>query len=137
MNDKFESLATELDIPHDYEKVPSVIRERLEALETIDGQEFEVARDNLLDIIKMGGDAMTDLYSLSNQTQSARYYESLTELMRVLIEANHKILELKKMDGQIRGRASHDITPSGPTNIIAVGSTAEMLEMLAKARKNK
>lgn len=126
---KFDSLADVLDVEPDYVRVPSVIREKLERITDPEDLEYMIARMNLIEIMKEGGDAISDLKSLALQTQSARYYEALTEMLKTMITAQREMMEIKKIDTDMKKDGDND--PQGKTtNNILVCSTSELIDMI-------
>lgn len=132
---KHDDLATALEVSPEYEPLPaSALRERLDAV-TDEDTEYQIARASMIEIMKTGADAMQELQSLAGQTQSARYFEALTELMKTMIQGNKDMMEMKKLDLEINQPADpKDITPHN--NIVMVGSTAELMQMIAEKRKS-
>ena len=130
---KFDALADTLDMEPDYVRMPSIIREKLEEITDPEDLEYQIARMNLIELMKEGGDALADLKSLALQTQSARYYEALTEMMKTMISAQREMMEIKKID---RDMSKDDEPKKNPTNNILVCSTTDLIDMI-NANKNK
>ena len=131
MSDKFEHISNSLEISPEFEKLPSEMKNRLNELVELDGQEYQIARDNILDVLKVGSESMVDLQSLAMQTQDARYFRVLNELLQTLISAQRELMEMKKIEHEIlsgKEKDMKDITPKN--NIIMVSSTAELAKLL-------
>jgi hypothetical protein len=125
---KFDALAEVLDVEPDYVRVPSVIRDKLEEITDPSDREYEIARMNLIELMKEGGDAISDLKSLALQTQSARYYEALTEMLKTMITAQREMMEIKKLNASMK---EDDSPPGkGATNNILVCSTTDLIDMI-------
>ena len=127
---KFEALEQALDLEPDFHQIPSEITERLNAVTNADGQEYEIARDNLFSIMKVGGQALSDLQSLAMQTQHPRMFEVLTELMKTMMQGQRELLEIKKLDNDINNKS--EAASQQPVNNILVCTPAELMQMINK-----
>lgn len=133
MDNEDGELAHTLDIDADYQRLPSEIKERLDALTNSEGKEFEIAKDNLFSLMKLGGDALSDLGSLAMQSQHPRMFEVFTELTKTMIQAQRELMEMKKLDVDIKakeGNTKPNDSEGGTTNNILVCSTSELMAML-------
>ena len=89
----------------------------------------EFARKNMRDLISNGNQALTELASVANQSESQRAYEVLATMMKNLAEMNKDLLELQKRKKEL---APQSETSKG-VNIdkaVFVGSTNELLKMI-------
>jgi hypothetical protein len=71
------------------EKMPTPGREMVE-------QDFESARQNLLSIIKNGQAAIEQLSLLADQSQNDKHYAALSALMKTVVDANEKLLDIQQ-----------------------------------------
>ena len=127
---KFEALEQALDVEPDFQSIPSEITDRLNAVVNADGKEYEIARDNLFSIMKVGGQALSDLQSLAMQTQHPRMFEVLTELMKTMMQGQRELLEIKKLDNDINNKSEEG--SKQPVNNILVCTPAELMQMINK-----
>lgn len=97
--------------------------------------DFEYARENLMDVIGKGQEALFDLMDVARQSQHPRAYEVLSTMMNTLVGANKDLLDLqakkKKLLEQDPSADSQQVT-----NNLFVGSTAELQKMLDQRRNN-
>lgn len=98
-------------------------------------KDFEYARENLMDVIEKGQEALFDMMDVARQSQHPRAYEVISTLMTTLVGANKDLLELqgkkkKLMDADPAANAQQ------VTNNLFVGSTAELQKMLDQRRNN-
>lgn len=96
----------------------------------IDG-DYKFARDNLRSIINNGQIVLNELTSIASISESPRAFEVLTNLMKMLTEANKDLLEIQKRVQDLREESGAK-TPQNVTNAMFVGSTKDLQEMLKK-----
>lgn len=125
--------------------LPAMTREANElVLNTIDSSamsDFEKARENVIDLIETGQNALQDLLQVASASQHPRAFEVATNLIKTLVDANKDLLELQS---KIRDISAHPGSPAsnhsgGPkvqNNLIINGTTAEIQKILA-GLKNK
>jgi hypothetical protein len=97
--------------------------------------DFDYARENLMDVIEKGQEALFDLMDVARQSQHPRAYEVLSTMMNTLVGANKDLLELqgkKKKLLEIEPEANNQQV----TNNLFVGSTAELQKMIDQRRNN-
>jgi flagellar biosynthesis regulator FlbT len=58
--------------------------------------DFETARANLLAIVEAGQISIESLAQLADQSQNDKYYLALAALMRTIVDANEKLLDIQK-----------------------------------------
>lgn len=125
MNDK---IAQSLGVtPLETEQQPVVIEQT--PVET----DYEYARGRMITIIEKGSEALDDALNLAQQSQTARAYEVVSDLVKTLAQTNKDLLELMKQKKEL------EIDNGGPktvNNNLFVGSSAELLALLKKQEKN-
>ena len=97
--------------------------------------DFEYARENLMDVIGKGQEALFDLMDVARQSQHPRAYEVLSTMMTTLVGANKDLLDLqakKKKLLEVEPEANNQQV----TNNLFVGSTAELQKMIDQKRNN-
>ena len=62
-------------------------------------EDFETARNNLLEIIEVSRKSMDELALLCEQSQNDKYYAALSTLLKTYVDANEKLL---KLQGDVR-----------------------------------
>jgi len=110
--------------PLDQEILPAEVKPIIENNTAED--DFEVARNNLLNIIDKGNTALDGILSVADQSQHPRSYEVVSTLIKTLADANKDLLDLSKKKKEIIGRQE----PQTINNNLFVGSTAELQKML-------
>ena len=97
--------------------------------------DFDYARENLMDVIGKGQEALFDLMDVARQSQHPRAYEVLSTLMNTMVGASKDLLEL-----QAQKKKLLDTKPEANieqvTHNLFVGSTAELQKMLDQRRNN-
>lgn len=97
--------------------------------------DFQYARENLMDVIEKGQEALFDMMDVARQSQHPRAYEVISTLMTTLVGANKDLLDL-----QSKKKKLLEIDPNANTqqvtNNLFVGSTAELQKMLDQRRNN-
>jgi len=58
--------------------------------------DYEYARQNLYDIIEKGNDALEHIVDIAKQSESARAFEVVTNLIKTMADANKDLLNLAK-----------------------------------------
>lgn len=58
--------------------------------------DFELARTNLMDTIANAQEAIATVMQLADQSQSPRFYEVLSSLLKTSVDANKELLALQK-----------------------------------------
>lgn len=97
--------------------------------------DFDYARENLMDVIGKGQEALFDLMDVARQSQHPRAYEVLSTMMTTLVGANKDLLDLqakKKKLLEVEPEANNQQV----TNNLFVGSTAELQKMIDQRRNN-
>ncbi len=96
--------------------------------------DYEFARGHMLSIIKKGSEALDDALNLAQQSQSARAYEVVSDLVKTLAQTNKDLLDLMKQKKDLE--ADSGGAPKTINNNLFVGSSAELLAMLKQQDKN-
>jgi hypothetical protein len=97
--------------------------------------DFDYARENLIDVIGKGQEALFDLMDVARQSQHPRAYEVLSTLMNTMVGASKDLLELQAKKKKLMEEDPAANTQQ-VTNNLFVGSTMELQKMLDQ-RKNK
>jgi hypothetical protein len=92
-------------------------------------QDFDYARENLMDVINKGQDALFDMMDVARQSQHPRAYEVLSTLMNTIVSANKDLLDLQSKKKKLL-EEDPTASPQQVTNNLFVGSTAELQKYL-------
>jgi len=98
--------------------------------------DFDYARENLMDVIGKGQEALFDLMDVARQSQHPRAYEVLSTLMNTMVGASKDLLELQAKKKKLL-EAEPDANNQQVTNNLFVGSTAEQQKMNDQRRNNR
>jgi hypothetical protein len=101
---------------------------------TQEEMDFDTARDNLLQIVKMTQKSLESLSELANTSQNHRAYEVLGKLVDSAVSANKEFLGLQNTKQEIKYKKTTLLNPSQPQIInqtaIFHGSTADLQKLL-------
>lgn len=96
-------------------------------------KDYEYTRANLYSIIEKGQDAINSVLELAQETETARAYEVVGQLIKNVSDATDKLLDLQKKikDLDENGRSSKGGGPRSVTNnAVFVGSTTELVKFM-------
>jgi hypothetical protein len=112
------------------QKLPSgKITEVLPAIKAEKNNDYEYARTNLYSIIEKGTNALDDIIDIAKQSESARAFEVVTNLIKTMTEANKDLLSLAKTKKEL-DRDENIPEKQVTNNNLFVGSSAELLKMI-------
>ena len=72
--------------------LPAVIEKKITTQADAD---FEFARENMMDVINKGQEALYDLIDVARQSQHPRAYEVLATMMNTMVGASKDLLDLQ------------------------------------------
>jgi hypothetical protein len=97
-------------------------------------KDYEYTRGNYYSLIEKGQEAIDDLMDIAQQSQSARAYEVVGQMIKnvgdvtdKLIDLQHKMKKLKEEDTK---------GPSTVNNSVFIGSTADLQKLLKQGLMN-
>jgi hypothetical protein len=100
-------------------------------------EDFTFARANMREVIQNGSDAIERMAQIADQSQNARDFEVLSNLMTTVVNASEKLLRIQKAIREIdRTDEPHNEEAKQVTNNLFVGSTTELQKILSDL-KNK
>lgn len=103
----------------------------------------EISADNDFDAIRLNLTEVTDnlrdnvlpeLIQVASSSQRADHYRAVADIAKTIVEANKALIDLNTKKVEITG-----VKPTQPINqnVLVVGSTAELLELLRDAKIKK
>ena len=95
-------------------------------------RDYKYARQNFIDIIEKGAEALEELMDVARQSQHPRAYEVLATTMKTLIDANKDLVEMSRKNNP----EPEDTTSSKITNNLFVGSTNDLQQILRDMRND-
>lgn len=112
--------------------LPSVIENKASTQVEAD---FELARENMIEVINKGQEALFDLIDVARQSQHPRAYEVLSTMMNTMVGASKDLMDLQAKKKKILEN-DPEATPQQVTNNLFVGSTTELQKMIGSMRNN-
>ena len=118
------------------EKVEEVSPKDVEIIES-EGRDqdlevdYEKTRAKYYELLDKGTEALEGMLEVAKQTDEARAYEVVGQLLKNTSEVNREIVELQKRMEEIKV-IDKKIKPSKVTNALFVGSTADLQKMIKK-----
>jgi hypothetical protein len=106
--------------------LPAVIEKKIITQADAD---FEFARENMMDVINKGQEALYDLIDVARQSQHPRAYEVLATMMNTMVGASKDLLDLQAKKKKLL-EDDPSASPQQVTNNLFVGSTAELQKYL-------
>jgi hypothetical protein len=95
-------------------------------------EDFEFARTNIIDTINDSKEAIAEMINVAKLSQHPRSYEVLANMMKMQIESNKDLLELRKSKKELSNEDS-----GGPTTVNnnLIMSTAEVLKLIGQKKE--
>ena len=93
--------------------------------------DYEKTRAKYYELLDKGTEALEGMLEVAKQTDEARAYEVVGQLLKNTSEVNREIVDLQKRMEEIKN-IDKKIGPSTVTNALFVGSTAELQKMIKK-----
>lgn len=112
------------------ENLPAVVEKKMTTQVDAD---FEYARENMMEVINKGQEALFDLMDVARQSQHPRAYEVLATMMNTMVGASKDLLDLQAKKKKIM-EDDPTASPQQVTNNLFVGSTAELQKYLKQNR---
>jgi len=98
---------------------------------------YETAKGNMEQILDVGQQAVGELYELAKLSQDPRVYRVFTELISAMTTANKELMEIKKVDTEVKEIERVKDQPQTINQNLFVGSTAELSKFLEGIKKNE
>jgi hypothetical protein len=111
-------------------KINNENNSQIENLTTDIRKDYEYARGNMYSIIEKGQEALNNALELAQETESARAYEVVGQLIKNVSDTTEKLIDLQKKLKDIEDDSSSKKGPTNVTNALFVGSTTELSKML-------
>lgn len=115
------------------ENLPAVVEKKMTTQVNAD---FEYARENMMEVINKGQEALFDLMDVARQSQHPRAYEVLATMMSTMVGASKDLLDLQAKKKKIL-EDDPSATPQQVTNNLFVGSTAELQKYLKQQKSDE
>ena len=100
-----------------------------------DGKDDEIdynyARENYYNLIERNQDAVEEMLEIAKQSENARAFEVVGQLIKSGLDANEALMKLHKTKKELNVEKG----PTQVTNALFVGSTAELQKLLKSKLK--
>ena len=96
-------------------------------------KDLEYSRENLYHLIERGRDALDGILNLADQSQSARAYEVVGQLIKTVTDTNRDLIDLQKKAQELSAKGQD---PRTVTNNLFVGNTAELTKLIGGTARN-
>jgi len=97
-------------------------------------------RNTVYDLIQLGSDAAYEMLDIARETQKARDFEVVGQLLKAVGDLSDKLLDnqqkIKSLELEVSADGSQKVT-NNTTNALFVGSTAELQKFLKQSMKDK
>ena len=101
----------------------------------IDGKDEDIdynyARENYYNLIERNQDAVEEMLEIAKQSEHARSFEVVGQLIKAGLDANEALMKLHKTKKELNVEKG----PTQVTNALFVGSTAELQKLLKSKLK--
>jgi cysteinyl-tRNA synthetase len=146
MKRNFDPIDEALEIEADVETISKEIikttkKELKKPLSTdILDSDITHTRNTVYELIQLGNDAAYEMLDIAKETQKARDFEVVGQLLKAVGDLSDKLLDnqqkIKKLEEEIVEKTSAKVT-NNTTNALFVGSTAELQKFLKDSMKEK
>ena len=99
--------------------------------------DYEKSRETLDELIEKGKTAFDDILSIAKETEKGRDFEVAATMLKTLVDANEKIMDLHKKVREISNYSK--VKEESKTNIknaIFVGSTKDLAKMVKDMKES-
>lgn len=93
-------------------------------------KDYEIARENFHELIEKGKDAFDDILAIARDSEKGRDFEVAAGILKNVVEANEKMLDLHKKIREITNYKSQKTEKTTINNALFVGSTAELSKLV-------
>ena len=97
-----------------------------------DDIDYNYARENYYNLIERNQDAVEEMLEIAKQSENARAFEVVGQLIKSGLDANEALMKLHKTKKELNAENSG---PTQVTNALFVGSTAELQKLLKSKLK--
>ena len=93
--------------------------------------DYNYARENYYNLIERNQDAVEEMLEIAKQSENARAFEVVGQLIKSGLDANEALMKLHKTKKELNVEKG----PTQVTNALFVGSTAELQKLLKSKLK--
>lgn len=146
MKKDFETISEVLEIEPDVKTISKEIikKSKIELKKPITTDILESdkihTRNTVYELIQLGSDAASEMFDIARETQKARDFEVVGQLLKAVGDLSDKLLDNQQKIKQIEDLNNSSISgkiTNNTTNALFVGSTAELQKFLKESLKEK
>lgn len=120
--------------PRESENLPEKIYDSIphETLELDLKKDYEIARENIHELIEKSKDAIDDILAIARESEKGRDFEVAAGLLKNTIEANERMMDLHKKVREISNYKQKGSSDGQTTikNALFVGSTSDLSKLV-------
>lgn len=135
---KYEILEEILDLPRSNTEI--VTLEPVEPVSHGDqdaDDDYKLTRENVRHILQRGGEALDILLTLAKASENAKTFDSLSSMIKTLVEANKDLLEIQKSMQELTGKSQKKGTSYNDNRSVTfVGTSNDLLDNIKKNGKS-
>lgn len=136
MNEK-DPIGKALDIAPVPEAQPQLPDVFTNASSVVTNTDVDLAQDNLKELATKGTEALDQIMEVASLSQHPRAYEVVATTLATLADINKKIVDNVKAKKELNEPAANAAPKSVTNQNVFVGSTAELMALLAGARNGR
>ena len=114
------------------EEAQPIVLEKVERVDDQAEQDFELARQNIIDTIEDSKEAIAEMINVAKLSQHPRAYEVLGTMLKMQIESNKDLLELRKARNELMKKVED--RPNTINNNLIM-SSADVLKLISDSQK--
>jgi|LakMenEpi02Jun12_1017388.scaffolds.fasta_scaffold00654_4 hypothetical protein len=111
---------------------PPIVLQKVEETDDQAIQDFEMARQNIIDTIEESKEVVAEMINVAKLSQHPRAYEVLGTLLKMQIDSNKDLLELRRTRNELMGKQEEK--PSTINNNLIM-SSADVLKLISESKK--
>ena len=111
---------------------PPIVLQKIEQTDDETDQDFELARQNIIDTIEDSKEAIAEMINVAKLSQHPRAYEVLGTMLKMQIESNKDLLELRKARNELMKKVED--RPNTINNNLIM-SSADVLKLISDSQK--
>ena len=140
MNNNFDNINEVLDIDAKELSKEIVKKAKVELKKPIEGtieNDEKYTRDNLYELMEMGQHAAYEMFEIAKETQKARDFEVVGQLLKTVGDISDKLLDNQQKMKKLKEEENRTNVTNNTTNALFVGSTADLQKFLKNSMADK
>jgi hypothetical protein len=140
MNNNFDKIDEALDIEVKELSKEIIKTAKVELKKPIEGtidNDEKYTRDNLYELMEMGQHAAYEMFEIAKETQKARDFEVVGQLLKTVGDISDKLLDNQQKMKKLKEEENRTNVTNNTTNALFVGSTADLQKFLKNSMADK